>query len=40
MVKLAAFLGTEGVYFRQFKGLFATDNGVIFRVAGRRPIMY
>jgi hypothetical protein len=30
MVKLATFLGTEGVYFRQFKGLFATHNGVTF----------
>lgn len=30
MVKLAAFIWMEAVYFRQFKGLFTTDNGLTF----------
>jgi hypothetical protein len=29
-VKLAAFIRIEGVYLRQFKGLFTTGNGLIF----------
>jgi hypothetical protein len=29
-VKLAAFIRTDGVYLRQFKGLFTTGNDLIF----------
>ena len=29
-VKLAGFFGIKGIWFRQFKGLFTTGNGVIF----------